>query len=86
MYDERIKGCNWPDQLGCRSEPVIGVSCPPDDKQNRYWPYPRYYYNENAIVTCVHGQPRLIHCPHDEVVDGHSLTCQPVFKEEKEQS
>jgi len=84
LYDDRIKGCQWPDQLGCKSENIIGFKCPPEDTHNKYWPYPRYYYNNHAIVTCVHGQPRLIHCGPDEVVEQDALTCQALYKEDKE--
>lgn len=78
FYDDRIKGCNWPDQVGCSSESLLNFKCPDEDKGNRYWPYPRYYYNEASIVTCVQGQPRLVNCGADELVDAASLTCQPV--------
>ena len=83
FYDDRIKGCNWPDQVGCSSESLLNFKCPDEDKGNRYWPYPRYYYNEASIVTCVQGQPRLVNCGADELVDAASLTCQPVHKEEE---
>ncbi len=83
FYDERIKGCNWPDQLGCSSENLLNFKCPEEDKGNRYWPYPRYYYNEASIITCVTGQPRLIHCQAgEELVDPNSLTCQSIHPKE----
>ena len=75
VYDDRIHGCNWPDQMGCSGEHVLGVRCPKEDKYNRFYPYPRYYYNEKAIVTCVNDQPRLIHCPEGHAADPNSLTC-----------
>jgi hypothetical protein len=83
FYDDRIKGCNWPDKVGCSSENLLGFKCPVDDTTNKYWPYPRYYYTNNAIITCVDHQPRLVKCAEDELVDGASLTCQAVYKEDK---
>ncbi|RWS07149.1 Chitin binding Peritrophin-A domain containing protein 8-like protein, partial [Dinothrombium tinctorium] len=77
VYDDRIKGCNWPDEVGCSGENIIGFKCPHEDKQNRFYPYPRYYYSQNALVTCVNNQPRLIHCKEDQFVDGASMTCVP---------
>lgn len=83
FYDERIKGCNWPDQLGCSSENLLNFKCPDEDKGNKYWPYPRYYYNEASIITCVSGQPRLVHCQAgEELVDPNSLTCQSIHPKE----
>jgi hypothetical protein len=83
FYDDRIKGCNWPDKVGCSSENLLQFKCPIDDTGNKYWPYPRYYYTNHAIITCVDHQPRLINCAEDELVDGASLTCQAVYKEDK---
>jgi len=80
LYDDRIKGCNWPDLLGCNTENLVGFKCPEEDRSNIYWPFPRYYYNANAIVTCVNGVPRLIHCGHEEAVS-QALTCEGVYKD-----
>jgi len=82
FYDDRIKGCNWPDKVGCSSENLLGFSCPHEDKDNKYYPFPRYYYNNHAIITCVDNSPRLINCGDEELVDAHSLTCQAIHKEE----
>ena len=96
VYDDQIKGCNWPDEIGCKSEgklcdqlsfcffltpiyflDILGFKCPEQDTQNRYWPYPRYWYNTESLVTCVRGQPRLIHCGNNTYVDDVSLICVP---------
>ena len=82
FYDDRIKGCNWPDKVGCSGEGLLGFKCPPEDKDNKYYPFPRYFYNNKAIITCVDNQPRLIECGEDELVDGNALTCNPIYKEE----
>ncbi|XP_015788706.1 protein obstructor-E [Tetranychus urticae] len=81
VYDERIKGCNWPDQVGCKGEDILGFKCPEADTGNRYWPYPRYAYSQDALITCVKGQPRLIHCGKDSYADQNSMTCIPYEKE-----
>ena len=83
VYDERIKGCNWPDAKGCKGEELLGVKCPADDKYNPFYPYPRYLYNEKAIVVCVDEQPRLIHCPEHQIVDEKSYTCVDIHKEDQ---
>ena len=75
VYDDRLHGCNWPDEKGCKGEDVLGVRCPADDKYNVFYPYPRYFYSDKAIITCVNDQPRLIHCPEGHAVDSQSLTC-----------
>ena len=47
-YDDRIKGCNWPDLLldKCNPEAVVGFKCPvkvdPKSQAARYWPFPRF--------------------------------------------
>lgn len=61
---------------------LLGVKCPADDKYNPFYPYPRYLYNEKAIVVCVDEQPRLIHCPEGQVVDQSSYTCVSLEKDE----
>lgn len=48
VYDERIKGCNWPDLLleKCNPEAVIGFKCPakvdPRSQAAKFWPFPRF--------------------------------------------
>jgi len=86
VYDDRIKGCNWPDKVGCESESILGFKCPLDDTKNRFYPYSRYYYTEHAIITCVDGQPRLINCPAGQYADGNSLTCLSYDKDDKNSS
>ncbi|XP_054161173.1 protein obstructor-E-like [Oppia nitens] len=83
FYDDRIKGCNWPEKVGCSSDRELGFSCPHEDKQNKYYPYPRYFHSDHSIITCVDNQPRLVNCGEEELVDANSLTCQPIYKEEK---
>lgn len=75
VYDDRIHGCNWPDQVGCKGEDILGVRCPEEDKYNPFYPYPRYYHNDKAIITCVDHSPRLINCPDGHYADKASLTC-----------
>lgn len=48
VYDEKIKGCNWPDLLleKCNPEAVIGFKCPakvdPRSQAAKFWPFPRF--------------------------------------------
>lgn len=58
------------------SSDSTGVSCPAEDTKNIFWPYPRYYYSADTIVTCVNGSPRLIHCGPGTQVNPNSLTCE----------
>ncbi|CAG2116736.1 unnamed protein product, partial [Medioppia subpectinata] len=81
FYDDRIKGCNWPDKVGCSSDNLLGFSCPHEDKTNKYYPFPRYFYNNHAIITCVDNNPRLINCGDEELVSP-ALTCEGIHKEE----
>ena len=83
VYDERIKGCQWPDQKGCRGEDQLGVKCPAEDKYNPFYPYPRYYNDARSIVVCVNDQPRLIQCPEGQLVDSSALTCIDVHKDDR---
>lgn len=75
FYDDRIKGCQWPDQLGCKSEALLNFKCPAEDEDNPYWPYPRYYHTKQDIIVCVNEQPRLVHCTEEQVVEPSSLSC-----------
>lgn len=83
FYDDRIKGCQWADQLGCKSEALLNFKCPAEDEDNPYWPYPRYYHNKQDVVVCVNEQPRLVHCNEDQVVDPSSLACMDLNKNKK---
>lgn len=83
FYDDRIKGCQWADQLGCKSEALLNFKCPPEDEDNPYWPYPRYYHNKQDIIVCVNEQPRLVHCNEEQIVDPSSLACMDLKKKKK---
>lgn len=83
FYDDRIKGCQWADQLGCKSEAVLNFKCPAEDEDNPYWPYPRYYHTKQDVVVCVNEQPRLVHCNEDQIVDPSSLACIDLNKKKK---
>lgn len=82
-YDDRIHGCNWPDQLleTCNPEAVVGFKCPtkvaPDSLAARFWPFPRFAVpgDSKRLITCVEGHPRLITCGEDKLFDESSLTC-----------
>lgn len=83
-YDDRIKKCNWPDELvdvGCNPADIIGFSCPdkvdPHSVSAKFEPYPRFALpgDSHRLITCVHGHPRLISCGEGSVVDESSLTC-----------
>ncbi|XP_055913128.1 protein obstructor-E [Eupeodes corollae] len=83
-YDDRIHGCNWPDQLleKCNPEAVVGFKCPtkvaPDSVAARFWPFPRFPVSGDChrLITCVEGHPRLITCGEDKVFDENTLTCE----------
>lgn len=83
FYDDRIKGCQWADQLGCKSEALLNFKCPPEDEDNPYWPYPRYYHTKQDIIVCVNEQPRLVHCNEDQLVEPSSLACVDLKKKAK---
>lgn len=83
FYDDRIKGCQWADQLGCKSEALLNFKCPAEDEDNPYWPYPRYYHTNRDVIVCVNEQPRLVHCTDDQLVDPSSLACVDVKKKKK---
>lgn len=83
FYDDRIKGCQWADQLGCKSENLLNFKCPPEDEDNPYWPYPRYYHTKQDVIVCVNEQPRLVHCNEEQYVDPSSLACLDLKKKKK---
>uniref|UniRef100_A0A6G1SDT3 Chitin-binding type-2 domain-containing protein n=1 Tax=Aceria tosichella TaxID=561515 RepID=A0A6G1SDT3_9ACAR len=83
FYDDRIKGCQWADQLGCKSEGLLNFKCPSEDEDNPYWPYPRYYHTAQDVIVCVNEQPRLVHCNEDQLVDSGSLACIEVRKKKR---
>lgn len=80
FYDDRIKGCQWADQLGCKSEALLSFKCPSEDEDNPYWPYPRYYHTNQDVIVCVNEQPRLVHCTEEQLVEPSSLSCMDVKK------
>lgn len=89
VYDERIHGCNWPDQLleKCNPEAVAGFACPikvdARSLQARFWPYPRFAYSADAhkYIVCVEGNPRLISCGDDSLFDEKTLSCEEIDDE-----
>lgn len=83
FYDDRIKGCQWADQLGCKSEALLNFKCPPEDEDNPFWPYPRYYHTNKDVIVCVNEQPRLVHCTDEQVVEPTSLACIDLKKKKK---
>ena len=83
FYDERIKGCQWADQLGCKSEALLKFKCPHEDEDNPYWPFPRYYHSKTDVIVCVNEQPRLVHCTEDQIVEPSSLACLDTKKKKK---
>lgn len=83
FYDDRIKGCQWADQLGCKSENLLNFKCPPEDEDNPYWPFPRYYHTKQDVIVCVNEQPRLVHCNEEQIVDPGSLACIDLKKKSK---
>ena len=83
FYDDRIKGCQWADQLGCKSEALLNFKCPSEDEDNPYWPYPRYYHTKQDVIVCVNEQPRLVHCNEEQTVDPSSLACIDLRKKKK---
>ncbi|KFB38106.1 AGAP000986-PA-like protein [Anopheles sinensis] len=84
VYDHRIHGCNWPDQLldQCNPEAVVGFKCPQSVPSGtvaaRFWPYPRFAVPNDChrLITCVDGHPRLITCGEGKVFNEESLTCE----------
>lgn len=84
VYDQRIHGCNWPDQLLeiCNPEAVVGFKCPtsvsPKSREAVFWPFPRFAVPGDChrLITCVEGHPRLISCGEDKVFDQNTLTCE----------
>jgi len=75
VYDDRTKSCKFPEQVGCAEEMLAGFKCPPDDQANTYWPFPRYFFNERALIHCVNDKPAIIRCRDNERVDPEHLHC-----------
>lgn len=85
FYDEKIKGCQWADQLGCKSEPILQFKCPLADEDNQYYPFPRYYHSSSDVIVCVNDTPRLVHCNEDQFVDRQSLACLDKYPKKRKQ-
>ncbi|XP_071455188.1 protein obstructor-E-like [Hetaerina americana] len=83
VYDHRIHGCNWPDEMleTCNPEAIIGFRCPEKVPAHspaaRFWPYPRFPVPGDCskLITCVNGHPRLITCGEGKLFDAETLTC-----------
>jgi Chitin binding Peritrophin-A domain len=82
VYDERIHGCNWPDQLLglCNPDVVVGFTCPTkvSGLAAKFWPFPRFPVpgDRHRLITCVEGHPRLITCGEEKIFDENTLTCE----------
>lgn len=74
MYDERTKTCGWAEGIGCSSD-ILGFQCPPNDKENTYWPFPRYFLNNNSFITCINEKPKVFRCRETERVHVEELYC-----------
>merc|ERR1712168_1258824 len=69
VYDHRIHGCNWPDQLegylDCDPSRLLGFQCPGPAEltalESRFAPFPRFAISglDTHYILCVNGSPRL---------------------------
>jgi hypothetical protein len=80
VYDDKTKSCQYAEQVGCAQEALADFQCPPDDQSNTYWPFPRYFLNERALIHCVSDKPQIIRCRDHERVDPEHLFCVPIDK------
>jgi len=80
VYDDRTKSCRFAETVGCANEALADFHCPPDDQGNTYWPFPRYFLNERALIHCVNDKPEIVRCTDDERVDPEHLHCVPLSK------
>lgn len=80
IYDDRTKSCQFAEQVGCAAEALADFQCPPDDQGNTYWPFPRYFLNERALIHCVNDKPEIVRCTEHERVDPEHLHCVPMAK------
>lgn len=74
MYDDRMKSCRWAEGMGCSSD-IISFTCPSADKDNVYWPFPRYYLSNDAYIMCVNDKPRVVRCAATQRVHVEELYC-----------
>ena len=77
VYDDRTKSCQYAEQVGCAEEALAHFHCPPDDQANTYWPFPRYFLNNRALIHCINDKPAIVRCREDERVDPEHLHCVP---------
>lgn len=82
VYDDRTKGCQFAEKVGCPEEIISDFQCPSDDRSNSFWPFPRYYLDEKTIIHCVNDKPKIMRCPERERVDLEHLYCIPVGSKE----
>lgn len=75
VYDDRTKSCQYAEKNGCADEIKENFQCPRDDHGNTYWPFPRYFLNERAIIQCINGEPQVMRCADDQRVDPEHLNC-----------
>jgi len=75
VYDDRTKSCKFAEQVGCAEGSIVDFKCPPDDQGNTYWPFPRYFLNERALIHCVNDKPAIVRCRDNERVDPEHLHC-----------
>lgn len=80
VYDDKTKSCQYAEQVGCAQEALADFQCPTDDQSNTYWPFPRYFLNERALIHCVSDKPQIIRCRDHERVDPEHLFCVPIDK------
>lgn len=80
VYDDKTKSCQFAEQVGCAEEALADFKCPTDDQANTYWPFPRYFLNERALIHCVSDKPQIIRCRDHERVDPEHLFCVPIDK------
>lgn len=80
VYDDRTKSCHFSEAVGCAQEALGDFQCPPDDQANTYWPFPRYFLNERALIHCVNDKPEIVRCTPEERVDPEHLHCVPMGK------
>lgn len=80
IYDDRTKSCQFAETVGCANEALADFHCPPDDQGNTYWPFPRYFLNERALIHCVNDKPEIVRCTDEERVDPEHLHCVPLSK------
>lgn len=74
VYDDRTKSCQFAETVGCSNEALAEFKCT-EDQGNTYWPFPRYYLNERALIHCINDKPEIVRCADNERVDPEHLHC-----------